>query len=280
MVATEKELSQDARQHLGIFRRALPMQVKLHEIMRSLGNTEKLVCLDVGAENAMMSYYLRKRGGEWHSAVAGQRELDAMNSVVDGNVYVVDGKTLPFKKSFFDVLVVFDYFEKAESDESFIEECHRVLKPDGKLIVNVAHMRPWMVLRPLQRMMGLTFQKKGQLRAGYSESQLFSILKHGFDVHNMRSYSRFFVELTDTVVQFLKAKAREASPGNENKVKNIYSLAYLLYRIADLFDMLLFFTRGYNLIATAKRRAWRPRNTPVLVDGRSISEAVLHKALD
>ena len=280
MAMVEKELSQEAKQHLGVFKRALPMQVKLHEIIRSLGNTEKLVCLDIGADNAMMSYYLRKRGGEWHSAVRGQREADAANAVVDGNVYVMEGQTLPFKKSFFDVLIVFDYLERAESDENFIEECHRVLKPDGRLIVNVSHVRPWMVLRPLQQMMGLTHEKKGHLRPGYSESQLFNILKHGFDVHRMRSYSRFFVELTETFVQFFKAQAREADPANEKKVRTVYSLAFPLYWLGYLFDMLLFFTRGYNLIAVAKRRAWRPRNTPVLVDGRSISEAVLHKALD
>jgi hypothetical protein len=34
------------------------------------------------------------------------------------------------------------------------------------------------------------------------------------------------------------------------------------------------------MIAMAKRRAWHPRKTPVLVDGRSISEAVLSKAAD
>jgi len=280
MVTTEKELSPEAKQHLSIFRRALPMQVKLHEIIRSLGNTEKLVCLDIGADNAMMSYYLRRRSGEWHSAVCGQREADATNAVVGGNVYVIDGKTLPFKKGFFDVLVIFDYLERVESDEDFIEECHRVLKPDGRLIVNVANVRPWMALRPLRQMMGLTCDKKGLVRDGYSESQLFNILKHGFDVHNMRSYSRFFVELTDTVVQFFKARAKESDPGDEKKVKAVYSMAYLPYRIGYQFDMLLFLTRGYNLIAVAKRRGWRPRNTPVLVDGRSISEAVLHKALD
>jgi len=280
MAISEKELTEEAKLELSVFKRALPMQVKLHEIIRSLGNTEKLVCLDIGADNAMMSHHLRKRGGEWYSAVKGQKECDAANAVVDGNVHIMEGKTLPFKKAFFDVLVVIDYLERAESDEGFIEECHRVLKPDGKLIVNVAQIRPWMVIRPLQQMMGLTFEKKGLVRPGYSESQLFNILKHGFDVHNMRSYSRFFVELTDTFVQFLKARAGESDPGNNKKVKNLYSMAYLPYRIGYQFDMLLFFTRGYNLIATAKRRAWRPRNTPVLVDGRSISEAVLHKALD
>jgi len=280
MSLAEKELSEEAKHEVSVFKRALPMQVKLHEIIRLLGNTEKLICLDIGAENAMMSHHLRKRGGEWYSAVKGQKEFDAANAVVDGNVHIMDGKTLPFKKAFFDVLVIIDYLELAESDENFIEECHRVLKPDGKLIVNVAKISSWMVIRPLQRMMGLTFEKKGLIRPGYSESQLFNILKHGFDVHNMRSYSRFFVELTDTFVQFFKARAKESDPGNYKKTKNIYSMAFLPYRIAYQFDMLLFFTRGYNLIATAKRRAWRPRNTPVLVDGRSISEAVLHKALD
>jgi hypothetical protein len=127
-------------------------------------------------------------------------------------------------------------------------------------------------------MMGLTYENRGLRRPGYSESELFNILKHGFDVHNMRTYCRFFVELTDTFVRASCANAIESDPNSDKSLRRIYSIAYLPYRLAFQFDMLSFLSRGYNLIATAKRRAWRPRNTPVLVDGRSISEAVLHKA--
>ena len=135
------------------------------------------------------------------------------------------------------------------------------------------------VIRLLQKVLGLTYQKKGLVRPGYSESQLFSILKHGFNVLNMRSYSRFMVEFTDTLVQFFAARIKSGEGrSNDDRITRLFSIAGPLYRLAFQIDMLLFFTRGYYLIAMAKRRAWRPRKAPVLVDGRSISEAVLSRA--
>jgi hypothetical protein len=55
---------------------------------------------------------------------------------------------------------------------------------------------------------------------------------------------------------------------------------YPLFGLAYQLDFLLFFSRGNYLIANAKRRAWLPRKTPVLSDGRSITEAVLSKIKD
>ena len=51
-------------------------------------------------------------------------------------------------------------------------------------------------------MLGLTFEKQGRVRPGYTESALFNILKDGFDVHHVRSYSRFFVEFVDAWVRY------------------------------------------------------------------------------
>ena len=61
-------------------------------------------------------------------------------------------------------------------------------------------------------------------------------------------------------------------------VMRMYSVAGIFYVLAAQLDMLLFFTRGHYLIAHAKRRAWRPRKTPVQSDGRTITEAVLSRA--
>jgi hypothetical protein len=49
-----------------------------------------------------------------------------------------------------------------------------------------------------------------------------------------------------------------------------------LFWIAAQLDLLLFFTRGYHLVAIAQRKIWRPRRTPVLKDGRSIADATLN----
>jgi SAM-dependent methyltransferase len=176
------------------------------------------------------------------------------------------------------VVVVFNGMEGFPADDAFIEECHRILKPDGRLIVNVHHEKPFSLMRPLRSLLNTIREKRGLVCAGYSESQLFSILKHGFDVHHMRSYSRFFVEFVDRLVPVALEGMPIASSESARAIRRIYRVASPFYWMAAQLDLLLFFTRGHCLVATAKRRAWRPRNAPILVDGRSISEAVLSKA--
>jgi SAM-dependent methyltransferase len=269
----------DAETQRHLFRKSIPMQSMLHETLRSLGETGDMTCLDIGVRNGAISHHLRKRGGTWHTVVADNDTATAVRAVVPENVNVIEGTTLPFKKQMFDAVVIFEFLERVQSDEALIEECHRVLKPDGRLIVSVPHIKSWTMLKPFRRMLGHTYQEKGLARPGYSESQLFNILKHGFDVLNMRTYRRFFLELTDMFVQ-ARARRRIGKDNAGKKLMRLYSFVSVFYWLADQLDMFLFLTRGHVLIATAKRRSWRPRNVPVLVDGRSISEAVLSKALD
>ena len=278
MQDTMDSLSPAAERDFRVFRKSLPLQVKLREIVQALGDAEGQVCLDVGVRNSMLSYRLRKHGGDWHSVVASQHLAESFESVLGGNVHTLKGDVFPFEDKTFNVLVITDFLENVLSSEAFIEECHRILMPDGRLIVNVRRPKPWSLIAPLRSM--LDVDSHGGLRAhqGYSESELFNILKHGFNVHNMRSYSRFFVELTDAIVHFLADRAEKAATDKESRIKRLYAVAGPLYELARQLDMLLFLTRGHNLIATAVRRAWRPRNAPILTDGRTITEAVLSKA--
>ena len=277
MAETTISLPPEAAKYARMFKKSMPMQIKMHETLRSLGSTEGENGLDIGADNGMMSYHLRKRGGNWNTVVTSAAAAQSVRDVVKDNVYVLDKMALPFKEKTFDAVVILGNLENIQADDAFIEECHRVLKTDGRLILNVPHVKDWSLINILRAVLGLTPEKRGMVRAGYSESQLFGILKHGFDVHNMRSFSRFFLEFTDTVAQFLAGRPGKGVEGVEKRRLKIYSVFSPLYWLAFQLDMLLFFTRGHHLIALAKRRAWRPRHAPVLVDGRSISEAVLTK---
>lgn len=263
-----------------LFRKSVPMQVMLEETLRGLGKTEGDTCLDIGASNGMLSHYLRKHGGTWHTAVESERVAEFIRPAVTDNICVIQGTSLPYKKQMFDYVVVFHYLERVQSDESLIEECHRVLKPDGRLVINVSHAKKWTVLSPLRSLLGLSRVDKGWVRPGYSESELFNILKHGFDVQSMKTYSRFFVELTNAFVERLTHRMKSEPHVDAKRMLRTYAIASLFFNLAYQLDMLLFLTRGHSLIAVAKRRAWRPRNAPQLVDGRSISEAVLSPAQD
>jgi 2-polyprenyl-3-methyl-5-hydroxy-6-metoxy-1,4-benzoquinol methylase len=278
---TDEVIAPAASRHVFVFRKSLPVQVRLDELVRAMGDTKGLACLDVGATNAMISYRLRKHGGTWQTLVLDEDAAEAALGIVKENVHRFQGGDLPaeWRKSF-DVVVIVDSLDRIAADEAFIEECHKVLKPDGRLILNVTRAKTWTLASALRQMLRLTYERRGMVRPGYSESELFQILKNGFDVNSVRFYSRFFVEFVSVAVEALTRSVDPRASLEDKRLRRVYGVAGVLYRLAYQLDMLLLFSRGYHLIALAKRRAWRPRTAPVLVDGRSISEAVLSKALD
>lgn len=263
-----------------IFRKRLTLQLRLHEILRLLDDVPSTQCLDVGAQNGTLLRHLRRGGGVWHSVAFSEDAEQTLVASVGENVHRAEPDALPFEDKTFDAIVLFDCLHQVEHDEAFITECHRVLKADGRLIVNVPNAKSWSLLAPVQAVLQQTPEDLGYTRRGYTESELFRVLKHGFDVYQVRSFSRFFVELTDAVVQWYCRRLARDGRDTAAALKRVYSVSGPFYWLADQLDLLLLLTRGYSLIAIAKRRTWRPRKAPVLVDGRSISEAVLSRPAD
>jgi SAM-dependent methyltransferase len=261
--------------HLQLFRRSFPLRLRLQELVRALGPVEGLNCLEAGASNGAVSHHLRKIGGTWTSvAVSPERARDVVD-VLGGEVAVYDGQPFAFGKKSFDAVVIVDSLERIPDDARFIEECHKVLRPDGRLVLNVRRVKTWSLIRSLRRLLGVGFDRQGLVREGYTESELFNVLKDGFDVLSMRTYSKVCMEFVDLWVEWIGR--RLASRGDAAQ-RRLHSLAGPVYWLAFQIDLLLVFNRGFRMIAVAKRRAWRPRKTPVLVDGRSLTEAVLSRA--
>lgn len=262
-----------------LFRKLLPRQIKLREIVRLLGSPDGKTCLDAGHDNAAVSKHLRSLGGSWSTVVRHEEARPAVEEAVGDKVNVFDGRSLPFDDKVFDVVVLSDFLERVTDDHELITECHRILKPTGRLIVDVPHAKRWSVLRPFEALFGTAPAKAERVRSGYTEAELFQLLKHGFDVHTVRSYSKVFVELIDILVCF-RARRNAGSAGYDERLVRLYSRAYPFYWLAFQLDGLLFFAKGYNIVAVAVRHPWRPRNAPVLHDGRSITEVVLSKIKD
>ncbi|OVE76955.1 hypothetical protein BVX97_00350, partial [bacterium E08(2017)] len=241
-----ENMSEDVQSCLKLFNSVLPWRMKLQEILKLLGPTEDCVCLEIAAHNGGMSYYLRKRGGEWHTVVTSQASMDAVKRVVGGDVHMlVDGR-IPFEDNTFHKVVVVDLLEITDSDSAFVEECHRVLKEDGQLIINVARYTALSLINPLRKMLARELHKEAELYLGYSEPELFTLLKHGFDVHAMRKYSRFLVEFVDTVVRLIVVRG-----GADNEGRGVYAGAAFFYWLAYQIDLILFFFKGHHLLASA-----------------------------
>jgi len=262
--------------HARVFSSCIPMQICLHETKRCLGKTEGLSCLDVGLDNGMMIRQLRKWGGDWHSLVSSPAIAETVNALVDGNVEVMRQTAFPYEDKFFDVLVVRQLMERTVDDTAFIHECHRVLKPDGRLVLSVRHTKNVSLMNVFRRLAKARAEDLNLVRAGYSEKVIFNILKTGFDVLGVRSNTRFLVELTDT---FVKSATKGLSQDRDaSRLMRVYQTAGFFYRLAYQLDMLFFMTRGFHMVILGKRRAWRARQAPILQDGRTIGEAVLSRA--
>lgn len=274
--------------HIEVFQRSLLKQAKLRQLTALLGETKGQVCLDIGGDNGIISYFLRQRGGTWHSVDASAKAVFSIEQLVGERVYLLENGQLPFDDNVFDKVVIVDMLEHLQDDAGFVAECHRVLKPAGLLVVNVPHAKRGAVLRPFRRLLGLTDARHGHVRPGYTSRQMFEVLKDGFDVQTVQTYSRFFVELVDTFIQYAAwrlggGRGHDAKgivlDGEDlkkhRKAFRVYSLCYPFFWLASKLDLLLFFTQGYNLVVRAKRRLWIPRKTPILRDGRSIAEATL-----
>ncbi len=258
---------------LNVFRKAVPGQIRTREMLRLLGPTRNNHCLDLSGADASTTYWLTHSGGTWVSLAQSDPAAEARRRFLGDKVSVFNGLPLAFPDKSFDVVVVGDLLTRIVDLDFFVTELHRVLKPSGRLVLDVAHVRPLSWLRPLQR--GMPAYYSGQVfRPGYSERELFMLLKDGFDVQQVRSYSRFFLTLTDLLVQRAINGARIRSD-SASRIQRIYVLAYPFFLVAAKLDNLLFWTRGYRLAALAKRHIWRPRNTPVIKKNRPVSKAVL-----
>jgi SAM-dependent methyltransferase len=102
--------------------------------------------LDVGCSGGLMARLLRDRG--WR-AVGFDNSLDAARTAwVSNFVPVVCGDFLaaPLPNQSFGVVTMFHLLEHVEQPRDFLAAAHRILKPGGRLIVQVPNAASWQAL--------------------------------------------------------------------------------------------------------------------------------------
>ncbi len=251
--------------HLRIFKKSILKQAKFNAIRRFLPDLEGKACLDLGGDNGIISYLLRREGGVWCSADLSDRAVASIRSLVGTNVFETDGETLPFADRTFDVVVIIDYLEHIPHDREFISELARVMKKSGMLIINVPYIKRRSMIRWAKRIGGISDEGHGHLRPGYTRAGLESLLGKKFEIMEARTYSKFFTELLDLLIQLGYGNSADdgsrASKGlliteeelnrKERRFK-LYSLLYPFMRLFACLDALAFFTQGHKLIVRAR----------------------------
>ena len=106
--------------------------------------------LDVGGATGNLGYALRSHFTERY--VLDIAEVCRAPAHAKGNEFVlanVDVEGLPFRDASIDLVVALDFIEHIIDPEKFARECHRVLRPGGKVLINTPNIQFWKHLQSL-----------------------------------------------------------------------------------------------------------------------------------
>jgi SAM-dependent methyltransferase len=291
MEAMDQNLSSEVlRWQEKLFTRSVRRQARFRKIKNLLGATSNQDCLEVTSGDGIISQQLRLDGGIWTTLATHHEAQASLTYFVKPEVDVLDGNSINAPDHSYDAVVIIDALERIRDDHAFIKECHRVLKTDGRLIVTAARRMPFSIGSGLLRaLLGQSWKRRGLERPGYTAREFFDVLKDGFDVPETNSYSTCFVEIPglfcEAVANKLARGPYNIPPANAHTEQfyhytKLYALGTLIFPFmwfsARIDKALQFILPGHNLVAKTKRRVWRERRAPILIDGRSIAEAALN----
>jgi SAM-dependent methyltransferase len=265
-----------------LFQRSVRRRMRFQQIRKLLGAVSGQRCLEISAGDGVLSRHLHAERGEWTTIALNEQAQTSLNWFHEEVSVLPEETTIDAPDQSFDAVVLVDVLERIQDDYSFIHECHRVLKTDGRLVISVAR-------RGFFGFLDGSWRKRGRVRPGYTGTEFFDVLKDGFDVPETVSYATALVEIPgricEAIANAMTGGAYTMPPSNADTeafyhYRKLYALGTLVYPVMwileQLDQLLLMVFRGRNLAAKTKRRVWRERRTPVLVDGRSIAEAALN----
>jgi SAM-dependent methyltransferase len=251
-----------------LFNRSVLKQAKYKKILELLADPAGKTSLDLGADNGVISYLLRKHGGRWCSADLDAAAVASIRDLVQEDVYQLQGNVTPFEDNTFDQVVIVDLLEHLPDDHGFVRELERIMKPGGTLIVNVPHLKPRSLLNRFRHRIGLTDEWHGHLRPGYRLDDLRGLLGPRFTIEKVLTYSRTFSELVDTgmngLYEALRRRKRGAVGSSKGTVVTradvekhrmeflVLSLLYPVLWSLSRMDTLLPLQAGYKLIVRAR----------------------------
>jgi len=260
---------------LQVFKKSIKKKEKLHLLQKNLDIDSSMVILDLGCAQAILSYFLRAKGGFWVHTDLDFENLKTSQSLLEKNCLQVSEGSLPFKSESFDLVISLDYLEHLENDEICLEEIRRILKKDGCLVLATPRTGKFLILHKLRSALGLSLDFYGHKREGYSLAELEKkLIKAHLLLKKHKTFSGFFSEslelfLNFFYVKFLSSRIQSKSKFRDGRIRpstshefaaqkktfKAYSFFYPLVWLITRLDKALFFQRGYGLVVWAQKNS-------------------------
>lgn len=257
---------------LRLVKRSLKKKEKLHLLSEEPLLDSGTVILDLGCAQGILSYFLKKKGGFWIHADLDLENLESSRPLLKNNLVQLGPGTLPFKDHSVDRVVSLDFLEHLDDDRGCLEEIHRILKKNGRLIIAVPRTGHFFLLHKLRPYLGLKLEFYGHKREGYVLEDLKDKLREaGLHPVKVKIFSRFFTEFLELMLNFVyitfmaPKKTSRLRDGHirpssseefqsRKKAFTLYSLIYPAVRLFSFLDVLLFRHKGYGLMIWADKQ--------------------------
>ena len=267
-----------------IFLRSPLRRKLLVRMMRLLDKVNGQQVMEMSADDAV-SVAMRNAGGGgggvWNSLAVSETQAELLAEAGIDRIHLAVLPQLPFEDASFDAVVASDMLEYVDKPADLMAELHRTMRSKTRLILHVRRKRRTLV-GWFRRLSGLTDPIRPMARPGFTPTELFDVLKDGFDVQETVGYGRFFTEFAALLAELFAGvipSSCEPAALSERRLRRaaaVYAAFTPLFWLAGLLDGIFFFLPDHHMVLRAKRRMmWVPRVTPRLRDGRNIAEAAL-----
>jgi SAM-dependent methyltransferase len=204
--------------------------------------------LEVGCASGLLLDLLKQKGYDnCYGIDISSDAIDSCNRRGVDNVKVMDATQIKFKDYSFDLIIASDILEHIKNDDSALKEWHRLLKPDGKLIVFV----------PAFQFLWTSHDIVNKHYRRYDKASLTKQLEESkFNLQRV-SYWNFILFFPAFFFRTLK---RLVFDKNNRPSDDVYELNFLingilitLLRIENLFLKFLDFPVGVSVFAVCRK---------------------------
>jgi len=190
---------------LEMFNRSIKKRKKVNALLNFVGQADHKRCLllTCGDNTGAMNYYFIRHGGDWFHADLQDENLSSMRELTQGRLVLMDERG-PCYRTPFDLIIVLDVLEHIRTDVNFLVRLQAILRPGGRIIVTVPNAGAPLLANYLRNRMGMTPDKYGHVRGGYTVAELNETLRQaGYQVVRDGGYSRIVTELIELAINYV-----------------------------------------------------------------------------